>query len=320
MRMPPEYGEQGKVLKLNRALYGLRRSPPLSKQKLTDEMKKLGFEKILQEPSMVQKNGIICFFYMDDIVFAFKKDHRDEIERTVSSLSKALTIERKGELKCFLGLHVIRNRSKRALWLLHKAYIMKICNDLAPSTSTSRFPFTPMEILELLAVPDNKDITDASQTLYQRKVGSLLFAAIATRPDIAFAVSRLSQFNQRPGMQHHEAADRVFHYLFQTQDYCIRYGGDAQDLSSFLFASDSSFGDNTLDRKSSLGYIMKLFGGAVAWRANKQDTVTTSSTEVELLAISQTAKEAIYLSRLMQAHNLVIPESLTIKCDNLQTI
>ncbi len=108
---------------------------------------------------------------------------------------------------------------------------MNIRNDLAPSTSTSRLLSTPMEILELLAVPDNGDITDASQTLYQQKVGSLLFASIATRPDIAFAVSWLSRFNQWPGMRHHEAADRVFHYLFQTQDYCIRYRGDAQDLS-----------------------------------------------------------------------------------------
>ncbi len=65
---------------------------------------------------------------------------------------------------------------------------------------------------------------------------------------------------------------------------------------------------------------MKLFGGAVAWRANKQDTVTISYAEAELLAISQTAKEAIYRSRLMQALNLVIPEALKIKCENLQTI
>ncbi len=140
---------------------------------------------------------------------------------------------------------------------------MKICNDLAPITSTSRLPSTPMEILELLAVPDKEDITDASHTLYQRKVGSLFFAAIATWPDIPFAVSRLLRFNQRPGKRHHEAADRVFHYLFQTQDYYIRYGGDSQDLSSFVYVSDASFDDNSLDQKSSQGYIMKLFGGEV---------------------------------------------------------
>ena len=61
---------------------------------------------------------------------------------------------------------------------------------------------------------------------------------------------------------------------------------------------------------------MKLFSGAVAWRANKQETVTSLSTEAELLAISQTAKEAIYLSCLMQALNLIIPEAFTIECEN----
>ncbi len=197
---------------------------------------------------------------------------------------------------------------------------MKIFNELAPSTSTSRLPSTPIEIFEHLAVPDNEYVTNVSQTLYQRKVRSLLLAAIATKLEMAFTVSQLSRFNSRPGILHHEAADRGFHYLFQMQDYCTRYLGDEQDLSSFVFASDASFGDNTLDQKSSQGYILKLFGGAVAWRANMQDTVTTSSTEAELLAISQTAKEAIYHSRLMQALNLVIPEATTIECDNPKTI
>ena len=151
---------------------------------------------------------------MDDNVFAFKKNQRNEVERTVASLSKALTVERKRELKWFLELHLICDRSKRALWLSQKAYIMKIYNNLASSTSPSRLPSTQMEILELLAVSNNNDITDALQTLYQQKVRSLFFAAIATKPDIAFAFSRFLRFNQRPGKRHHEAADRVFYYLF----------------------------------------------------------------------------------------------------------
>ena len=115
----------------------------------------------------------------------------------------------------------------------------------------------------------------------------------------------------------------MFHYLARTQGHCIRYGGggkDSQDIFSFICSSDASFGDNTIDRKSSQGYIMKLFGGPVAWKANKQDTVTTSSTEAKLLAILQTAKESIYLSRLMKALYLSVPEPLTIECDNTQTI
>ena len=181
---------------------------------------------------------------------------------------------------------------------------------------TGRPHTTPMDTAELLPLSDKEKVSDASRTLYQRKVDSLLFAAIATRPDIAFAVFRLSQFNQRLGKTHHKAADRVFPYLFWTQDYCICYRGETRDISSFVCASDASFADNLIDRKSSQSYIMKLFGGAVAWRANKQDTVTTSSTEAELLAVSQTAKEAIYLSRLMKSLTLILPEALTIECDN----
>jgi hypothetical protein len=85
-------------------------------------------------------------------------------------------------------------------------------------------------------------------------------------------------------------------------------------------ASDASFADNILDRKSSQGYVLKLFGGPMAWRANKQDTVTTSSTEAELLALSQTAKESIYLSCLLKALSIELDEPLAIECDNRQTI
>src|SRR5438045_4380837 len=139
------------------------------------------------------------------------------------------------------------------------------------------------------------------------------------RPDIAFAAARLSRFNQRPGQIHQTAADRVILYLYRTRHLCIHYGHQST-ATSLVCASDASFADNTMDRKSSQGYIMKLFGGPVAWRANKQDTVTTSSTEAELLALSQTAKETIYLSRLLKALSLELNEPLTIECDNHQTI
>ena len=68
MRMPLGYLQSGKVLKLNKALYGLRRSLLLWQQKLKNEMKKLGFKKIPQESYVVQKDGIIGFFYVDNIV------------------------------------------------------------------------------------------------------------------------------------------------------------------------------------------------------------------------------------------------------------
>src|SRR2546430_17391404 len=86
-------------------------------------------------------------------------------------------------------------------------------------------------------------------------------------------------------------------------------------------ASDTSFIDNTLDRKSSQAFAIKLFGGLIGWRANKQATMTTSTTEAELLALSQTTKESIYTSRLLEELSVRLDSSrIRIQYDNQQTI
>ena len=177
-----------------------------------------------------------------------------------------------------------------------------------------------MKILELLAVPDNEDITDASRTLYQRKIGSPFFAAIATRPDIEFAVHGFCNSINGQESDITKRQTDCFIICFKRKIIAFVIGENAQDLSSFVCANNASFGDNKLYQKSFQGYLMKLFGRAVAWRANKQDTITTLSIEAEILSISQTAKEAIYLSRLMQPLNLVIPEAVTIEFDSTQII
>ena len=152
---------------------------------------------------------------------------------------------------------------------------------------------------------------------FQRKIGSLLFAAVTTRPDIAFATSRLARFLSNPGPDHHDAADRVLLYLQSTKQRALELGGH----TGLQIASDASFADNTLDRKSSQGYAIKLFGGLIAWKANKQDTVTTSTTEAELLALSQVAKEALFISRLLRELQINLDaRTIVIQCDNIQTI
>lgn len=80
------------------------------------------------------------------------------------------------------------------------------------------------------------------------------------------------------------------------------------------------FGDNAIDRKSLQDYVMKFFGKLMAWKTNKQDTVTIFFIKVKLLTILQIAKKAIYFSRLMKALKLFILETLTIKCNNAQII
>ena len=225
-------------------------------------------------------------------------------------------------LKWFLGIHVLRDRQQKKLWLSQKAYIDKLVTKFNIDV-TGKLPTTPMTEAELLPSTTNAPKSEAVQ--YQRKTGSILFAAVITRPDIAFAMSRLSRFNTNPNESHQNAADRVLRYLYNTRGYCIQYGSTNTMMAriydgDLICASDASFADNTLDRKTSQGYIMTLFGGPIAWRANKQDTVTTSSTEAELLAMPQAAKEAIFLSRILKALTLRLDDPLTIYCDNKQTL
>ena len=311
MKLPPGYRRAGKVLKLNKALFGLRRSPLLWHRELSQTLRSLGFQPVPHEPCCLTHNGIIVFFYVDDIVFAYNKRQETVTKGLIDQLLRRYKLTGGQELQWFLGIEVIRDRKNRRIWLSQSSYIDKIVN-LADSNQPDQ---TPMSHDELL--PYEHRAPPHIINRYQKKVGSLLYAAVTTRVDIAFATSRLARFLTNPGPQHHAAADRVLLYLKRYRNLGLQFGGG----DDFVVASDASFADNTVDRKSSQAYAMKLFNGLIGWRANKQDTVTTSTTEAELLALSQAAKEGQYISRLLQELTIELNDPrIQIQCDNAQTI
>jgi len=312
MRMPKGYQKPGTILQVNKALYGLRISPLLWQKEFTATLIGLGFQTVPHEPCCLIKDGVIIFFYVDDIILAYQKDKSHEAEQAVKCLQDKYTLTGGNDLQWFLGTEVRRDRPARKIHLSQAQYADKISR-LADNMSVRHD--TPMAAIELQ--PRTGLATPSETNKFQRKIGSLLFAAVTTRPDIAFATSRLARFLSNPGPDHQDAADRVLLYLSDTKQLALQLGGE----HGLQIASDASFADNTLDRKSSQGYAIKLFGGLIAWKANKQDTVTTSTTEAELLALSQVAKEALFVSRLIR--ELQIPldtRTIVIQCDNKQTI
>jgi hypothetical protein len=175
----------------------------------------MGFMEVLQEPCVMKRGGIICFFYEDDIVFAYRKKDAKHITGAITEMRKYFKLNVIGELKWFLGIHIFRNRLKRSLWLSQQAYIEKLANEFTAGAQSDRWPPTPMAEEELLPLPIDDEIIEADKMLYQRKIGSILYAAISSRPDIAFAAARLSRHNCRPGRIHQEATDRVIKYLYR---------------------------------------------------------------------------------------------------------
>jgi len=313
MKMPPGHRRCGTILRLNKALYGLRKSPLLWQRSLTAVLKEIGFKPVPHEPCCLTFNGILVFFYVDDIVFAFSHQEATRAQGLVEALKNRYSLSGGGELQWFLGIEILRDRKRRLIWLSQSSYIDKI-SGLADAQSRCRCD-TPMGKEELRPHLGHASLSEIH--IFQVKVGSLLYAAVITRPDIAFAVSRLARFNCNPSPEHQRAADRVLCYLKRTRSLALQFRG----ADDFEVASDASFADNSIDRKSSQAYAMKLFGGLIGWRANKQSTVTTSTTEAELLALSQAAKESLYMSRLFEELSVRLDSSRTrIQCDNTQTI
>ncbi len=123
-----------------------------------------------------------------------------------------------------------------------------------------------------------------------------MYLASATRPDIPFAVSKLSQFVSKPGDDHWHALERVMHYLKGTASYGIHYTGYPRVLEDY---SDSNWISDADEIKATSGYVFTLGGGAVSWKSCKQTILTRSTMEAELTALDTATVEAEWLRDLL---------------------
>jgi Reverse transcriptase (RNA-dependent DNA polymerase) len=317
IELPDGYKLPGKVGRLLRALYGLRRSPLLWQKLLSSALRELSMQPGLEEPCLFLTNHLIVFFFVDDICYMFRARDQAIADAFRDNIHSRFKIRDLGELKWFLGIRVVRDRSRRRLWLCQDSYMEAIAARF--NLTTDKPPATPIGMHQLVA---NEDIADHATThLYQRKIGSALYPAVITRPDIAFTAAKLSSFLSNPSPDHMAAANRCIQYLYGSRHLAIMFDGlkNAEE-KAFISYTDASFADDVQDRKSTQGYLLTLFGGPIAWKSGKQTTVTTSSTEAELLGLTTAAKEAIAAIRLFRDVRLQLNEDLTIWCDNKQTI
>ncbi|KAG0159794.1 hypothetical protein PDIDSM_7320 [Penicillium digitatum] len=196
---------------------------------------------------------------------------QQEATRQATKLDQDLKKEwemRELDATWFLNIRILRDRDQKKLWLCQDSYI---------ESMTNKYNL----------------VTTRKIHGYQAKVGSAQYATTISRPDAAKATSKVAEFLTNPGPKHMDAIDRIIQYLYETRYWAIEYvrkqSWPILAAKSIEFASDASFGDNR-DRKSSEGYLCKLYGGPIDWKASKQKTVTTSTTEAELLALAEQEK------------------------------
>ena len=313
-KLPPGFEHLGGVLKVRRALYGLRESPLLWLRTLKDALYQFGFEDIPGVDCLMTGRNVIILFYVDDILLLYWPQDIYIAQEFDCFLSSRFKTTCSGEAKWFLGINIIRDKINKRLWLSQQSYCEKIGIkfNIEGRTNYPKLPLPP----SINVSKNQKQATKSQIQGYQQKIGSIGYAAVSTRPDVARSHAVLAQFLQNPSEECLGLADHLISYLYGSKDLCLCFDGNGVAWEIFC---DASYADND-DRKSSQGLLFKMFGGAVEWKATKQKTITTSTTEAELLALSSIASSSYWWQRLFAALNFDTGLKPTIRCDNQQTV
>jgi hypothetical protein len=151
-------------------------------------------------------------------------------------------------------------------------------------------------------------------------VGSLLYAAITTRIDIAYAVNLVSRFMKNPGELHWKACKRVLRYLHGTKQAGLVFKANGLTEFNIEAYSDADWAGDTTDRKSTTGFVITINGNVVSWLSKKQSTVALSTAEAEYMAISATAQEVKWITQLLHELKLPLKSPVKLLCDNRAAI
>jgi hypothetical protein len=159
-----------------------------------------------------------------------------------------------GELTWILGMQVIRNRKLRTLEINQTGYIEAVLKRFG--MSDCKAIGTPAEGYL------SRTINGGQDKKYMRMVGSLLYAAIVTRPDIAYAVQTLGRHLQATSEEHFVAAKRVMRYLQGTKHLGLKYCMGEVKLVGY---ADADWGSDKDTRRSTTGYLFKLGSSTISW-------------------------------------------------------
>ena len=155
---------------------------------------------------------------------------------------------------------------------------------------------------------------------YTSVVGSLMYAQVCTRPDIAFIVGVLGRYLSNPGVDHWKAAKRVMRYLKRTKDYMLTYR--RSDKLEIIGYFDSDFAGCQDSKRSTSGYIYMLAEGAISWKSAKQTLVASSTMAAEFVACYEASNHGIWLRNFVTGLRVVdgIERPLKLFCDNKSAV
>ncbi|GMF42868.1 unnamed protein product [Phytophthora fragariaefolia] len=244
-----------------------------------------------------EEECIVCL-YVDDMLIASRQ--KTVIASVKAGIAEKFRIKDLGKARFILGFEIDCDMERRPLGISQKAYTESTIKNFGKENVKPGL--TPLEPGVHFTRADEPQTGDDKVKMkakpYRSLVGSLIYLACGTRPDISVAIAKLSRFLENPGEKHWDTGIKVVCYLLKTKDVGIVYDGSlGTELEAY---SDADWAGNCDDRRSVSGMMLMMCGTPVAWRSTFQKTVALSSTEAEYKALSDCGKECIWMRRLLK--------------------
>jgi hypothetical protein len=237
--------------------------------------------------------------YVDDLIISGAT--LEIIEEFKLQLSQRFKMKDLGPIKHCLGMEINQDLEKGTIEINKSGYVETILRRFG--MLDAKTASTPMES-DLRLSKDKFEFTAITYFDYPAAIGSLLYLAGCTRPDIAFAVNRLSRYLNAHEMQHHDAAKRVMRYLKRNPANGLTY---RRKQEIWLTGhSDADWASDRETRRSVSGFIFDLGDSPISWNSKLQTTVANSSTDAEYLAMGAACKEAQYLKLNLESELSII--------------
>uniref|UniRef100_A0A2N9J8U9 Integrase catalytic domain-containing protein n=1 Tax=Fagus sylvatica TaxID=28930 RepID=A0A2N9J8U9_FAGSY len=264
-----------------------------------------GFEAKGKEHKVcrLKKNDMLIVGQDANMVGSLKKE-----------LFKSFDMKDLGPARQILGMQILRDRKAKKLWLSQEKYVERVLERF--NMKHAKPVSTPLgghfKLSKKSCPSSNKEKENMASIPYSSAVGSLMYAMVCTRPDIAHAVGVVSRFMVNPGKEHWEAVKWIFRYLRGSSKSCLSFGSSKPVLEGY---TDADMAGDLDGRKSTSGFLFTFAGGAVSWQSKLQKCVALSTTEAEYIAATEAGKEMLWMKRFLQDLGLKQDEYV-VHCDS----
>ncbi|CAI7932646.1 unnamed protein product [Closterium sp. NIES-54] len=322
MKQPEGYDDgSGRVCRLNKAIYGLKQAPRCWYARLVEVLEALGFKVSGCDESLFMTEGeeekVFLLVYVDDILLFSPSLER--IKEVQGKLKETFQCKALGPVGYYLGLHVERDEVKGWLRLHQHKYLTAMGEKYGLEEGRSVKTPLPSGFQLHLDEEEGEVLEYELQRRFLSMVGSLMYASVNTRPDIAFSVSQLARVVSRPLQEHLDAAERLVGYCMATSRVGLQYSVHGQlkqkgveEVSTKISAparrghlylscfTNATWASDISDATSHGGYICCVGGSPVSWKSKKQGEIAHSSTESEYMALFHGVKEVVWMRRLLE--------------------